>query len=156
MSTSFWRCCKGQRAYLSNLRSCLCFYNMKWHQGCETDTQTGDYSDKATMDALIWVAPVGSQFSCIRIGGQRPTHKTPYMPPQAAINHTVEQLRYVLGSGSGVNRYCVFAHFGILDLTLQNLTQIFYTCVPKVLILFRIPTLFFYLFFFFKAVIEIE
>lgn len=79
------------------------------------------------MAALIWVAPGGSQFSCIRIGGEGPTHKTPYMPPQAAINHSVEQLRYVLGSGSGVSRYCDLAHFGILDLMLQNLTQISHT-----------------------------
>lgn len=118
---------------------------MNLHQGCETDTQTDDYMDKANMDALIWVAPGGSQFSSIRIGGQRPSHKTPYMPPQAAINHTVEQLRYVLGSGSGVNRYCVFTHFGFLDLMLQNLTQIVYTCISKALILFTIPPLFFFI-----------
>lgn len=142
MSTSFWLCYKGQRAYLSNLSSCLSFYIMNWHQGCETDRQTDDCTDKATIDALIWVAPGGSQFSCIRIGGQRPTPKTPYMHPQGAINHTVEQLRHVLGSGSGVNRYCGFTQFGILDLMLQNLTQIFYQCIPEVLILFTIPSRF--------------
>lgn len=81
------------------------------------------------MVALIWVAPGGSQFSCIRIGGQRPTHWTPYMCSSGCHQSCREQLRYVLGSGSGANRYrlCSFqflrSHVAKFDPNLSHINS---------------------------------